>query len=708
MKLFLQTQSTECALACLAMICSAHGAHFELSEIRRRCSISQKGTTLQQLVEYANQLGFTSRPLSLQLEETAQLALPCILHWDMNHFVVLTRVSRGGRRFHISDPAIGERVLTLSELSEHFTGVALELTPGSQFTKRDAPPKVSLNELTSGYHGTRAALLMIFSVSIALELFSLGAPLLNQLVIDDVLGAGDKDLLTVLIVGFALILLIQTTIGFFRGWLVLMLSQSISIQWAGNVFNHLVRLPLDYFEKRHLGDIASRFSSVSALQKTLTTSAIEALIDGLLAVGALGMMIWYSGPLSAITIASVALYGLLRIAFYKAFKIAATERIFLAAKESSHFLESVRAIAPLKLFGRESEREARWRNLMVDVQNRDVRTAKMGVIFAGAKTFILGAENLAVLWVGALLIIGSQNDDGGTWTVGMLMAYMSYKGQFSARVVSLIGFLVEFRMLSMHTERLGDITTEAKDDTGRGEGDLSHLPRTLELRNVSFRYAEGEPWILRNVNLNVNAGEMVALTGPSGSGKTTLLKVALGLLSPSEGEVLYGGIPVRKLGLGSYRGIVGTVLQDDALFSGSIEDNICFFDIDVAPERIVECARLAHIHEEITKMPMGYHTLIGDLGSGISGGQKQRILLARAFYKRPSVLALDEATSHLDTANEKRVNSSIRSLNLTAFVIAHRTETVAASDRIVRLDRGVVKQDVAHPSKNSQPQYLSL
>jgi len=673
------------------MTCSAHGQHQDLADLRRRFPVSLKGATLAQLISHASLLGFSSRPLRLDLDELGDLQLPCILHWDLNHFVVLKKVSRG--KAVILDPAVGERRLALAEVSRHFTGVALELTPNAEFKSQAPAPRVSLRALTGRVLGLKRSLAQIFAVAVVLELFAVLAPLFNQMVVDDVLTSGDHELLSVLVLGFGLLLLVQTAIGLARSWMVIILGQTLSLQWMGNVFAHLVRLPVAFFEKRHLGDITSRFGAVGAIQRTLTTAAIEAVLDGLMAVAALIMMLVYAPKLAAVVLAAVALYGLLRWASYRPLRDAAAERLVIAAKENSHFLETLRAITPLKLFGREEERRARWQNLIVDVQNRDVRTARMSMGFSTANTFIFGAENLIVLWLGAKMIMAGQMSGGAGMTVGMLFAFIAYKSQFTGRVSALINYAVELKMLSLHAERLADIALEPPErDDEVAANALQHLAPSIELRDVSFRYGEGEPWILKNASFKIQAGESVAVTGPSGAGKTTLLKIALGLLQPTEGEVLFGGMPVRQLGVRNFRRQIGTVMQEDALLTGSLADNIAFFDVLPDQGHIELCARQAQLHEDIVRMPMGYQTLVGDLGSGLSGGQKQRLLLARALYKQPRVLALDEATSHLDLANERAVTAALGRLSLTRLIIAHRPETIAGAQRVVLLRGGQVQE----------------
>ena len=682
----LQAEIAECGLACLAMIATAHGTSTSLADLRRRFPGALKGMRLADLIAAASDLGFSARPLKLTLPFLRQLALPCVLHWDMNHFVVLTRVR--GARVTLLDPAIGERRLTLDELSAHFTGVALELSPTAAFQPAAPAPRLSLRALTGQVLGLRRTLLQILAVAVVLEGFAILAPLFNQLVVDDVLNSGDRDLLSVLALGFGLLLVAQTALGFARSWMVAMLSQTLALQWKSNTFAHLLKLPVAFFEKRHLGDLSSRFGSVDAIQRTLTSAAIEAALDGLMGVAALGMMLMISPTLTGVVLAAVALYGLVRWAAYRPLREAAAERLVVAAKEQTHFLETLRAITPLKLFGRDEERRARWQNLLVEVQNRDFRSARLGMVFGTASTLIFGVENLVVLALGARAVLDGQQAGAVTLTVGMLFAFTSYKGQFGSRVSALIDKAVEFRMLSLHAERLADIALEPPELDEAAPNALAHLEASLELRDVSFRYGPREPWVLRHANLTVPAGACLAITGPSGSGKTTLLKLMLGLLSPEEGEVRYGGVPMRQLGMRNVRRQVGTVMQDDVLLTGSLADNIGFFDSQPDLERIEASAVLARIDEDIRRMPMGYQTLVGDLGSGLSGGQKQRLLLARALYARPRVLALDEATSHLDVERERAVTENLRRLTLTRLVIAHRPDTIAGADRVVVLEDG--------------------
>ncbi|MDQ1831458.1 peptidase domain-containing ABC transporter [Massilia scottii] len=695
MKAILQTESSECGLACLAMVASHFGSHMDLADLRRRFSISLKGASLAQLMRHAGSMHLASRPLRLALDELGALKCPCILHWNLNHFVVLKKIKRslrGATTVVILDPAVGEQLLTMAEVSDHFTGVALELMPTAEFEQKDATRRMSIKQLTGPVVGLRRALLQVFALALALEVFALVSPLFNQYVIDEVIVSGDHQLLQILVIGFALLLVTQTLIGIARSMVLMRWSIDVGLQWSARVFSHLISLPTVFFEKRHLGDVLSRFGSITAIQQTLTRVFVESVLDGLMALLALGMMLMYSAELTLIVAISVALYAALRWIFYQPLRIASQERLILAAKENTHFVETVRAIVPLKLFGRDAERKARWQNLKQDVVNRDARTEKLTILIKAANSTIIGLQGLIVFYIGAGLVLRNA------LTVGMLMAFISYAATFAGRMVSLVDMLISLKMLGLHAERLSDIVLEPAEPTTMWESDLSRITPSITLRDVKFRYADGEPWILDGVNLHIPAGQSVALVGPSGCGKTTMCKILLGLLAPSEGEVMIDGIPIQQLGLQAYRQLVGTVLQDDVLLAGSIIDNISFFDSKCAYADVERCARLAAVHDEIAAMPMGYQTLVGDMGSSLSGGQKQRILLARALYKSPKVLALDEATSHLDIQNEQLVNAALSGMALTRIMVAHRPEMINSADRVVGLCAGKAVELSNHSS----------
>jgi ATP-binding cassette, subfamily B, bacterial CvaB/MchF/RaxB len=690
MDVILQSESSECGLACLAMVASHHGQGVSLRELRGRYPMSLKGTTLSRLISIAGQLGYQSRALRLELEELPDLRAPCILHWDANHFVVLVKAGR--KKVAIIDPSTGRRTLSYAEVSTHFTGIALELVPGTGFTLRKRPPPVPIRQLTGRMTGVWPALSMILLLSVALQAFLVLMPMLMQWIVDHALVSADRDLLTVLGLGFSLALVLQVGIGLLRGWTVVYLSTRLGLQWLGNIFSHLLKLPLDFFQKRHLGDVTSRMGSVQSIQRTLTTSFIEATMDGLMMVVTLIMMLVYSAKLAAITFVAVFLYLGLRAIAFSPLREGTERQLIAGANQQTHLLESIRGIQSIKVAGRETSRRSVYLNLMNETVNRDIWLAKMNLGFGTVSSLIFGIERVAVIWVGAVLTMKN------VFSVGMLIAYLAYKDQFAARVGGLIDKWIELRMLRLHGDRLSDIVLSEPEVV---HGDLFEQapPRSVRLvvQGVSFSYADGEPPVLADCSLVVEEGQSVAIVGPSGCGKTTLLKVLLGLLRPAEGTVSVGGKDIAQLGPHNYRQMVGAVMQDDQLFAGSIAENIAFGEDAFDTERIEEAARLAAIHEEISAMPMGYHSLIGDMGTTLSGGQKQRVIVARALYRRPRILFLDEATSHLDVERERMVSDAIHRLELTKIIVAHRPETIASADRVLIMAGGriVAERDPA-------------
>lgn len=683
--LFLQTEASECGLACLAMIASFFGQATTLLELRKRFAISLKGATLAELISIAEEIGFTSRPLRLELEDLGQLQLPAILHWNLNHFVILKAVK--GNAVYVNDPAIGELKLPLSAVSVHFTGVALELTPDITFSRKVAQPPIRLGDVVGRIVGLKRGLLQILALAIALEALTLLSPMITQWITDEAIVSGDYNLLALLGIGLMSLGVFSAIITAVRSWIGLYISTNFNLQWMSNVMGHLLKLPVDYFERRHLGDIVARFGTVRTIEHTITSATVDSVMDGLLAFSTLAMMFIYSPKLAVVTLCAVVLYGIVRWMRYNSAKLAQTGLLAKTAIEQTYFLETIRGARSIKLNNKENERRTAWMNLLVDSTNASLTTTKLSLFFTTTWGLISTVERTGVLWLGAQSVI--QN----TMSIGMLFAFLGYKEQFASRINALIDRFVDFRMLSVQTERLADIVLTAPEEPP--EQSIYDLPENvaLSLKRLNYRYAKGEPWLLHSLNLKIEQGECVAIIGPSGSGKTTLMKLMLGILRPVSGEVCIGEpnpVSLNKIGLRNYRKFVATVMQDDQLFAGSLMENICFLDAKPEVDWMYECAKMAQIHNEIVSMPMGYHTLVGDMGTVLSGGQKQRVLLARALYRRPKILFLDEATSHLDLDNEANITKAIAELQITRIMIAHRPQTIAIADRILTLKNGKI------------------
>lgn len=689
MKPIFQSEAAECGLAALATVASAHGLHLTLPALRRRFSTSLRGASLNQLADIARELGFEARGLRAEPEVLGDLALPCVLHWDFNHFVVLIKADRS--RFVIFDPARGERRLTLPEVSRHFTGVALELTPTTTFQKTVAPERIRLRDLIGNVVGLKRSGAQILVLSLALQLLAVLAPFYLQWVVDKAIVSADHRLLLVLSTGFLLLLLFQIVVSALRGWSVIYLSSSLSLQWTNAVFSHLLKLPLAYFEKRNLGDVTSRLGSVQAIQRTLTTNFVEAFIDGLMAATTLCVMVAYSAKLTMISVTAVAAYvGVRKVAFAR-LRDQSEDKLVVSAKQQTYLLESLRGIQSLKVAGGEGRRSGTYANLTLDATNSDVRLQHLALGFASANQVIFGVERIVVVAIGAQLALEN------VFTVGMLMAYLAYKELYAQRAAGLVDKWMEFKMLNLHGERLADVVLSPVQDST----ELVDLPADfcarIEVTDLWFRYADSDPWVIQGATFVVEPGEAVAFVGASGCGKTTLVKLMLGLLTPDRGTVRIGGVEAHRLSPRSRRDYLGAVMQDDQLFAGTTGANIAFFDDVYHSESVESAAALAAIHDEIKALPMAYESLIGDMGSSLSGGQKQRVILARALYRTPRILFLDEATSHLDVTNEALVNKAIIGMNLTRVVVAHRPETIACADRVLVVQAGQVR-DPRHAS----------
>jgi ATP-binding cassette subfamily B protein RaxB len=673
-----QTEAAECGLACLAMIAGHHGLNVDMPALRQRFSLSLRGTTLNHIIRFAGALELTGRPLRVELEDLDCLKTPCILHWKMDHFVVLKKVTR--KYVYLHDPAMGPRRVTFAEASRYFTGVALELTPTPSFAPHDESRPLRLRDLIGRVVGLKRALGQIFVLAAALELFSIISPLFLQLTVDKVLAAVDRDLLVTLGIGFMLLIGLQSFLGALRSWTTLYFGTSLKLQWYANLFSHLVRLPVSFFEKRYFGDILSRFDGAEAIQRTLTNNFIETVLDGLISIFVLAVMFFYSRKLALIVIVSVVLYVALRNLAYLPLRRSMEEQIMRSAKQQTHLIETLRGIRTIKVLGREDSRKTRWMNLLADTTNAQVETERLTLLFKAANGLIFGLQSVAVVWLGAVLVLGGQ------FSVGMLFAFVAYQEQFKARITTLVDRLYDFRMLSLQVQRLADVVLEKPESTYLESTGAEVEDASIDVRNLFFRYSDTEPWLLEDVTFRIAPGECVAIVGPSGAGKSTLLKLMAGLLKPQSGDVIVNGHSVCQ-SRAAVLGNVGFVLQDDSLFAGTIADNIAFASDTADMARVEECARLACVDGEINEMHMGYNTLIGDMGSALSGGQQQRLLLARALYQRPSILILDEATSHLDVPTEQRIAAMLIDLRMTRVFAAHRPDTIRIADRVIALSR---------------------
>ena len=676
----LQAEAAECGLACLTMVAAHHGHRVDLPGLRRLYPGSIKGATLDAMMKVAAELDLSPRALRLEPDELPQLQLPAILHWDLSHFVVLESVDRKG--IVILDPAAGRRRITMAEVSRRFTGVALELAPTRSFSRVEARSRIRLKDLWSRLTNYGPAAAQILGLSVLLQATVLLMPLFVQLTIDQAIGQNDSNLLTVLLAGFAIVYALAAVIALLRSWVVLTVSESLSYQLAGNIVRHLLRLRVDYFERRHVGDLLSRIGSIEPIKDLLTQGVINVVIDSILAITTLVVMALISPTLAALVVVSTFLYFLVSMAFYPGLRRRTEEEIVARARTETHLMESMRAIRAIKLHTHEAVRESGWRNHYADVISASYRSGMYGIRLNLAEAVLFNGQFLLIVFLGASAVMAQE------LTIGLLLAFIAYRTSFVGSASALIDQIQQWRLVGVHLDRLSDIVVQTPEPlviTPREE--LLPGPE-VRGQGITFRYDPGDPAIFEDLDFNIPAGSMVAIIGPSGAGKTTFMRLLLGMLTASEGQLLVDGQRLTPATMAAWRSRIGAVMQDDHLLTGTLADNITFFDSAPDEGRLHSVSRLALIHDDIMKMPMGYHSLVGDMGAALSSGQRQRILLARALYRDPDVLFLDEGTANLDEDTERKVVDTIAALPITRIVIAHRPMLIERADLVLRLEGG--------------------
>ena len=676
-------ETAECGLACMTMVARYHGHNVDLNGMRQRFSLSISGATLRSLMDLAGQMGFATRALRVDIGSLGRVSAPAILHWDMNHFVVLKAVRRDGVVVH--DPALGRRVVGNAELSKHFTGVVLELGPTAEAKPLRARVPARLRDLWSRIDGLWLALAQVLGLSVALQFAVFAAPFYLQLTVDEAIHSGDRHLMTVLALGFGGLVAIQVGITALRSWALQSIGFLMSFQMIGNLVHHLLRLRTEFFEKRHVGDILSRMDSVRPIQNAITQGVVSTLIDGAMAVVAAVILFLYSPLLAAVVLGTLVLGLGATFAFYPAQRLRTEDQIVASAKERTHLIESVKASTVVKLMGREAEREGHWRNLYADVTNASFSVGKLSIGMTACQGLVSGVQTVLVVYLAARQILA-----GDGFSVGMLFAFMSYRQTFTDRSMALINQFVQFSYLRLHLARVADVVQAERESPSAVVEPSAAMRGGIAAKRLSFRYGAGDPLVLDGVDLDIAPGSFVALTGPSGGGKTTLLKLMLGLYEPVAGDILLDGAGATRSAWPAWRRRVGVVSQEDQLLSGTIADNIAFFDPELDMRKVQQAAAAARVHEDIARMPMQYLSVVGDMGTGLSGGQRQRVLLARALYREPKAIFLDEGTANLDQETEAEIVDLISRMAVTRIVVAHRPALIEAADEVYRVADGKV------------------
>lgn len=673
--LILQSETNECGLACLAMITGYFGKHVDLASARTLHGTTSHGMTLRELITAFEDIGMTARASRVELDELRSISRPVILHWSFNHFVVLVRVTYRGAVIH--DPAIGRRSISLRELSDKFTGVMMEAWPAETFDKKPLKMNVTVSDLFRGVRGLRRIFSGVLVLSVLVELLSVAVPAASQFTIDILVRSSDRE--GIFFVGIVVIaaLLIKSGFSVVRAWILMNLRYMLGVKWAEMFFNRLIQLTLPFFEKRHTGDIASRFQSLTAIQEAFTADMVASLLDAIVIFISIVIILTYSPLLAIGPLVAAIGYAVLKAVLFSTYRTRKIEHISFEAVQSSHFLETVRAISAIKMLNLTPVRRHEWVNHVVNSTRAGNQLFKLDLLTNTAALLLIGFSGIYVLSMGAL------GFDKGI-TTGALLAVMLYADMVISRTVKLVNAVSDFCLVSMHCQRLTDIAVSPLE-RNEEERSPAQLNGHIVVRNLSFRHSPTESNIFENINLEVMPGESVAIIGPSGCGKSTFLHVLAGLYESTNGDIFINGVSLSGIGKRSIREHVAFVMQDDKLLAGTLQKNITGFSEFPDMERMAECASYAAIDEEISSFPLGYESMVGDIGSTLSGGQRQRISIARALYRQPGVLLLDEATSDLDIENEQKITRSISRLSITRIFVAHRPEMIKSADKVFNL-----------------------
>ena len=685
-----QMNSFECGAACLAMMLGYFGRRTRLEECRAKCDPGRNGVTAQTIVSAANQFGLRTRAYAVNSGNLADIGVPCVIHWNRSHFVVLERWSPRGAG--IVDPDRGRRQISADEFERCFSGVVLQFEPGPDFdTRSDENPDPLRSYLRKMLRapGALRILAQVAGASLLLQLFGFALPLATRELVDRVLPAGRADAINLFIIGALLVAVMHATTAWVRANLLLLLENRLDSWLMLGFFTHLLSLPFRFFQLRSSGDLLMRLGSNAIIREALASYTTSAVLDGSLVLVFLLALLHFSLPIGIAALAIALVQVAILLISSRRLHHLAENHIACQSVSQSCLVESLMGISTLKAAGAEQATLDRWSGLLAKQLDSSWQRGRYFAGVEAAMTAVRTFSPLFLLWLGSTLVLN------GSMSLGTMLAVNGLAAVFLQPVASLVLSGQRLQLAGAHLERIADVM-HAQPEQDWNASPAPRLSGKIELRNVSFRYDAHSPLVLRNISLTIHPGQKIALVGRTSSGKSTLAKLLLGLYTPSEGQIEYDGVSLHSMSLQSVRWQWGTALQEPFLFSSSLRENIAFHDPAISEAGVIRAALLAEIHRDIVRMPMGYETRIDEAGQSLSGGQRQRLAIARAIAGNPRFLLLDEATSHLDTVTEAAVDENLDTLSCTRVVIAHRLSTIRNADLIVVLEEGAIVEQGSH------------
>ncbi|MDR7033180.1 peptidase domain-containing ABC transporter [Mesorhizobium sp. BE184] len=672
-----QSRNAECGLACLTMIARYHGQSVDLATLRQTAPMSNRGMSLRDLIDAAPMAGLACRPVRCDLAAVKRLRLPAILHWRFNHFVVVTKVD--GDMFEIHDPALGPQTVDAASVSRAFTGIAVELEVSNPLTGQLPNRGIGLADLWRLAREQKGMMARLAFLSLFVQALELSGPLFFQLLIDRAVLSQSIPILLLITGIFCGVAFFSAFARYSRSGAAMRIIRVLDLQLSAALSRRLMALPFDFFLARSPQDILQRIRAIRPVRELASAELVETIFDAIGMLVLSVVIILYSFPLWLVMMLFSTVYLAVKLSKLGKTKNALRAQSARSSSEAGLLLENVQGVESVKLFTAEELRHVMWRNTYEELSRVDIELESYRQTDSFAGEIVITGGRIICAAIAALLVIE------GTISIGMLLAIAFLQAIFFTKVRQFIDRMIDIQKIQEHLDEMAEII-DADPEPHRlaSPAVAMQLTGQISVRDLSFRYSERDPLLFQHLSFDVGAGESFAITGSSGCGKSTLLRIMTGLVPPVEGAVTYDGMAPSAIGLLNLRRQLGTVLQNDSLFIGTLFQNISMFDSSADEEWVNECARLACAHEFISRMPMNYNSVISDTQGGLSGGERQRVLLARALYKRPRILLLDESSSHLDAETERQVNEALRSLTITRVLVAHREETIKlAQNRIV-------------------------
>jgi ATP-binding cassette subfamily B protein len=715
-----QLNAMDCGPTCLRMIARFYGRHYNIETLRQIAGFSKQGVSLLGISESAERIGFRTRGVKITVNQLAQVNLPCIIHWDQTHFVVL--VEKSGTRFKVADPAKGLLSYKQQDFTSHWissvnenndaVGIALllEPTPGFYRTEGEKEQRLSWQLVLQYLVQYKTQLLQVFLALLLSSLLQMIIPFLTQSMVDNGINIREMNYVVLVLLAQLTLTFSQTVIGFIRSKMLMRISNMLNLQILSDFWIKLMRLPVSYFDIHHTGDTLQRLGDHRNVQGFLTGSALNTLFSVFNFVVYAIILISYNVQLFGIfALGSLIYFGWVKL-FLRIRRKINYDSFHLASKENNITLQLIQGMQEIRLNNAEKPKRWEWENLQAAMFRLNYKSLNYSQWQSAGATFINQLQNIFISFIVAKLVIDGQ------LTLGAMLAIQYIIGQLSGPISQWVSFIQSAQDAKISMERLNEVHQLA-DEQSPGKHYISQLPvhKSINIESLTFTYAgSGNEPVLENIDLFIPEGKVTAIVGTSGSGKTTLLKILLKVYERYEGKIRIGyqpdgqedvhrGMRFDTLDQGFWRSSCGAVMQDGYIFNDTIARNIAVGQDEIEYERLENSCRIANIHTFIETLPNGFYTMLGAEGVGLSQGQRQRILIARAVYKDPDFLFFDEATNALDANNEREIVKNLEQFfkGRTVVVVAHRLSTVKNADKIVVLSNGKIVEQGTHKHLSS-------